>query len=104
MGDDTRASRFTHSAIRAWIPAESCVARLRRYGQCEGPQKGSEERASRRAGRMWGRGGRARDGRGWEEVDVAMEAVERRDAAMVRRRCDSVLRVAEVMQAGETSV
>lgn len=49
---------------------------------------------------MCGRGGRARDGRSWEEVDVATEAVERRDAAMVRRRWDSVLRVAEVMQAG----
>jgi hypothetical protein len=32
-------------------------------------------------------------------ADVVTEEVERRDAAMVRRRCDSVLRVADVMQA-----
>jgi len=32
-GDDTSDSRFTHSVIRAWMPAESCVARESRYGQ-----------------------------------------------------------------------
>lgn len=64
---------------------------------------------------MWGSGGRARDVDGCsltgtlateEElgiedgvVGVAMDEVDRRDAAMVRRRCDSVLRVAEVIQA-----
>lgn len=102
-GDDTRDSRFTHSAIRAWMPAESCVARESRYGQWSGPQKGSEARASRRAGRMWGRGGRARDVEGSSlhgvVAGVATDDVERRDAAIVRRRWDSVLRVADVMHA-----
>ena len=64
---------------------------------------------------MCGSGGRARDVDGCsvtsvlateEELDVRGEAVgvtidevDRRDAAMVRRRCDSVLRVADVIQA-----
>lgn len=64
---------------------------------------------------MWGSGGRARDVDGSsvmgvvandEELDVDGEVdgvptddVERRDAAMVRRRWDSVLRVADVTQA-----
>ena len=103
-GDETRDSRFTHSVIRAWMPADSWVARERRYGQWSGPQKGSEERASRRAGRMCGSGGRARDVDGFSEVDgdvagVVTNDVERRDAAIVRRRWDSVLRVADVIQA-----
>ena len=102
-GDDTSDSRFTHSVIRAWMPAESWVARESRYGQWSGPQKGSEARASRRAGRIWGRGGSARDVDG-SSLDgvvagVATEDVERRDAAIVRRRWDSVLRVADVMHA-----
>lgn len=88
------------------MPADSWVARESRYGQWSGPQKGSEESASRRAGRMWGSGGRARDVDGDSEVGVEefevvlTEDVERRDAAIVRRRWDSVLRVADVMQAG----
>ncbi len=45
-----------------------------------------------------------RDVDGSSEIDgevagVATDDVERRDAAMVRRRWDSVLRVADVMQA-----
>jgi len=52
---------------------------------------------------MWGRGGSARDVDG-SSLDgvvagVATEDVERRDAAIVRRRWDSVLRVADVMHA-----
>lgn len=86
------------------MPVESWVARERRYGQWSGPQKGSEERASRRAGRMWGSGGRAREigdasGVDSDVADIASDEVERREAAIVRRRWDSVLRVAEVMQA-----
>jgi hypothetical protein len=34
---------------------------------------------------------------------VAIDAVERREAAMVRRRCDSVLRVAVMMHPGRDS-
>lgn len=52
---------------------------------------------------MWGRGGRSREGDGeeveGEEAGVATGEVESRDAAIVRRRWDSVLRVADVMQA-----
>lgn len=84
------------------------MARERRYGHWSGPQKGSEARASRRAGRMWGSGGRARDVDessvagllvSNDVVGVLTADVERREAAIVRRRWDSVLRVADVMQA-----
>jgi len=91
-----------HSDIRAWMPALSCEARRKMWSQWEAPQKGSCERASRRAGRMCGRGGR----RGADGVassgDVLGDErceVERRDAAMVRRMCDSVERMAVVTQA-----
>jgi hypothetical protein len=39
-----------------------------------------------------------------EDGGVAMDAVDRREAAMVRRRCDSVLRVAVMMQPGQPTV
>ena len=62
-------------------------------------QKGSDASAERSAGRMCGRGGRARVGVGTPSlpgvlVGDAMGAVERRDAAIVRRMWDSVERVA----------
>lgn len=52
LGEETRDSRSPHSTIKAWMPADNCVARERRYGHWSGPQKGSDARASRRAGRM----------------------------------------------------
>lgn len=49
---------------------------------------------------MCGRGGRSRvDSSAVEGLVGVMMEVERREAAMVRRRWDSVLRVADVMQA-----
>lgn len=101
-GDETRLSRFTHSAISAWMPAESCVARESRYGHMSASslQKGSASSALRSAGRICGRGGSARLGWGACSLDGdATGAVERRDAAMVRRMCDSVERVAETTHA-----
>lgn len=61
-------------------------------------QKGSDARASRRAGRMCGSGGRALLGLGPSSFEGvlagdAIGAVERRDAAMVSRICVSVERV-----------
>jgi hypothetical protein len=81
------------------MPAESCVARESRYGHMSESslQKGSEARAERRAGRMCGNGGSVRSDSGRSSVmgvlaGEAMEAVERRDAAIVRRMWDSVER------------
>jgi hypothetical protein len=100
VGDETKLSRFTHSAMRAWIPADSCVARQSRYGHMSPSsfQNGSEASAERRAGRICGSGGRLLPGLGTSSsmgvpVGEATEAVERREAAMVRRMCDSVDRV-----------
>ena len=67
-------------------------------------QNGSEASAVRSAGRMCGRGGRARLGFGgssfWGVLDGdATDAVERRDAAIVRRMWDSVERVADTTHA-----
>jgi hypothetical protein len=85
--------------MSACRPVASCSARERRYGHVSGPQKGSEARAARRAGRICGRGGSERV----ESVGGIEAVVERREAAMVRRRWDSVLRVAVVMQAAGES-
>lgn len=49
---------------------------------------------------MWGSGGRARDVESSSAIGVlSNDEVERREAAIVRRRWDSVLRVADVIQA-----
>jgi hypothetical protein len=105
-GEATRLSRFTHSAIRAWMLAESCVARESRYGHMSPSslQNGSEAIAERSAGRMCGRGGRDLFGcNGCSCWDVlpgeAMDVVERRDAAMVRRMWVSVERVVDTTHA-----
>lgn len=83
------------------MPAESCVARERRYGHISPSplQKGSDARASRSAGRIYGSGGRALSELGPFSLEGVLDgeaigAVERRDAAMVRRMCVSVERVA----------
>jgi hypothetical protein len=106
VGHETKLSRLTHSAIRACIPADSCVARQSRYGHTSPSsfQNGSEASAERRAGRMCGRGGRLLVGLGSSSsigvpAGDATEAVERRDAAMVRRMCDSVDRVVSTTHA-----
>lgn len=98
-GEETRLSRSTHSVMRAWTPADNWVARDNRYDHMSALsfQKGSEASAARRAGRMCGSGGRARVVGGCSPsgvlAGVAIEAVERSEAAMVSRICDSVLRV-----------
>lgn len=125
-GEETRDSRPMHSAMRACMPAERPVARATKKDQCPGPQKGSLSRAERRAGSMCGKGGSWRfaacvetsvstsllgssevgvvtgeefvEAAG-EELGEEIEAVDRRDAAMVRRMCDSVLRAPVVTHA-----
>jgi hypothetical protein len=61
-------------------------------------QKGSESSAERSAGRMCGRGGSIRSGFGGSSpggvlAGVEMDAVERSDAAIVRRTWKSVASV-----------
>jgi hypothetical protein len=81
------------------MPAESCVERESRYGHMSESslQKGSEASAERNAGRMCGSGGSVRLGsEGSSFMGVlagdATDAVDRRDAAIVRRMWDSVER------------
>jgi hypothetical protein len=88
------------------MPAESCVARESRYGHMSESslQKGSESRADRSAGRICGSGGRPLFALGPSSFmgvleGVAIDAVERREAAMVRRICVSVERVASTTHA-----
>jgi hypothetical protein len=104
------------------MPAESCVAREKRYGQCIGPQNTSWSNAARRAGSMCGSGGSERPfgpsccvGRSsdtgedvvlvaGDELGDEIEAVDSSDAAIVRRMWDSVLRVSMVMQAARSNL
>jgi hypothetical protein len=106
VGDETKDSRFTHSVISAWMPAESCVARLRMYAQTSAPsQNGSFMTACCNAGRMCGSGGSVLSSFGGSScVGVATLAVLSRLAAMVRRIWLSVLKVAVTTHAGHPRV